>query len=118
MDAARPATSATSRVPRTPFNTRCGYGSTKRLNQDLQVEGEAPPLDVVQVALDPALDRRVTPPAVDLGPAGDTGLHLVAQHVAGHAPPELLDEARALGARPDEAHLAAEHVEALRQLVE
>src|SRR6266852_3741707 len=88
------------------------------LQEDLQIEAEAPALDVVEVTLDPPLDRRVAPPAVDLGPAGDPRLHLVAEHIARHAPPEFLDEARALRARPHEAHLAAQHVEELRQLVE
>src|SRR5438445_690092 len=88
------------------------------LQENLQIEAEAPALDVVEVTLDPPLDRRVAPPSVDLGPARDPRLHLVAEHVARHPAPELLHEARALRARPDEAHLAPEHVEELRQLVE
>src|SRR5882762_10754153 len=88
------------------------------LDQDLQVEAQAPALDVVEVALDPLLDRGVAPPSVDLGPAGDSRLHLVAEHVARHPPPEFLDEARALRTRPHETHLAAKHVEELRQFVE
>src|SRR5256712_4734436 len=86
--------------------------------EDLQVEAEAPALDVAKVVLDPLLDRGLPPPAVDLRPAGDARLHLVAEHVAGHAPSELLDEARALRARADEAHLTAQDVPELRQLVE
>src|SRR5438445_10924450 len=88
------------------------------LQENLQVEAETPPLDVVEITLDPLLDRCVAPPAVERGPARDPRLHLVAEHVAGHAAPELLHEARALGARSDEAHLAAQHVEELGQLVE
>src|SRR6266850_6697616 len=87
------------------------------LQEDLQIEGETPALDVVEVVLDALLDGGVAAPAVDLGPAGDPRLHLVAEHVAGHAPPELLDEARALGPRAHQAHLAAQHVEELRELV-
>ena len=45
-------------------------------------------------------------------------LHLVAQHVARDLAAELLDEDRPLGTRPDEAHVAAQHVPELRQLVE
>src|SRR5262245_37028306 len=56
-----------------------------RLDENPQVEGEAPALDVVQVALDPPLDRGVPPPAVDLGPSGNAGFHLVAEHVARNA---------------------------------
>src|SRR5207247_1932612 len=71
--------------------------------EDLQVEAEAPALDVVEVVFDPFLDRGLASPAVDLRPARDARLHLVAEHVAGHPPAELLDEARALGPRADEA---------------
>src|SRR5213596_2096635 len=86
--------------------------------EDLQVEAEAPALDVVEVVFDPFLDRGLAAPAVDLRPARDARLHLVAEHVAGHPPAELLDEARALGTRADEAHLTAQDVPELRQLVE
>src|SRR5262245_10871949 len=89
-----------------------------RLDENPQVEGEAPALDVVEVVLDPPLDRGVPPPAVDLGPAGDARLHLVAKHVARHAAPEFFDEARPLGSRANQTHLAAQHVEELGQLVE
>src|SRR3989442_9718701 len=78
--------------------------------EDLQVEAEAPALDVVEVVFDPLLDRGLASPAVDLRPARDARLHLVAEHVAGHPPAELLDEARALGTRADEAHLTAQDV--------
>src|SRR5207245_8062221 len=90
----------------------------QRMQQEYQVEAQGPALDVVEVVLDALLDRRAAAPAVDLRPSGDAGLHLVAQHVAGDAPPELLDERRSLGARPDQAHVTAQHVEELRQLVE
>src|SRR5262245_35529647 len=90
----------------------------ERLRENLQVEVEAPALDVVQVVLDPLLDRRVTAPAVELGPTGDPRLHLVAQHVAGDALAKVLDEARALRARADQAHLAPQDIEELGQLVE
>src|SRR5262249_21943244 len=93
-------------------------GVPEGLQQDLQIEAETPALDVVEVVLDPLLDRRVAAPAVDLRPAGDPGLHLVAEHVAGHAATEFLDEARALGPRADQAHLTAQHVDELRQFVE
>src|SRR2546421_11630241 len=83
--------------------------------EDLQVEAEAPALDVVKVVLDPLLDRGLAPPAVDLRPAGDARLHFVAEHVAGHPPSELLDEARAPRARALEAHLTAQDVAERRQ---
>src|SRR5688500_7560417 len=44
----------------------------EREPHDLEVEGDGPVLDVIQVVLDPLLERRVAPPAVDLRPAGDS----------------------------------------------
>src|SRR4030095_16861659 len=64
----------------------------QRLDEDLQVEEQRPALDVVEVVLDPLFERRVAAPAVHLRPARHAGLHLVAQHVAGNAPPEVLAE--------------------------
>src|SRR5690348_5114184 len=48
---------------------------------DLDIEADRPVFDVVQVVLNPLLERRVAAPPVHLRPAGDAGLHLVAQHV-------------------------------------
>src|SRR5262245_52539719 len=77
---------------------------------DLEVEAHRPVLDVIEVVLDALLERRVTTPAVDLGPPGQAGFHLVAQHVLRDAMLELLDEMRALGTGTDNRHVAAEHV--------
>src|SRR2546428_4771828 len=82
----------------------------ERLDENLQIEAQAPALDVIEVALDPFLDRRVPPPPVDLGPPRDASLHLVAEHVAGYPAPELLDKTRALPARTHETQLAPQHV--------
>ena len=90
----------------------------EREPHDLEVETERPVLDVVEVVLDALLDRRVAAPAVDLGPAGDPRLHLVPQHVLRVAVLELLDEVRALGPRPDQRHVAPQHVPELGQLVD
>ena len=77
---------------------------TKPLTQgqphDLEVEPQRPVLDVVEVVLDALLDRGVAAPAVDLRPAGEAGLHLVAQHVLRDPLLELLDEERPLGRGP------------------
>ena len=51
-------------------------------------------------------------------PSRDARLHAVPLVVAVDALLEVLDELRALGSRPDDAHLAAEDVEELRQLVD
>src|SRR5882672_10260863 len=92
--------------------------SQEREPHDLQVEPHRPVLDVVQVVLDPLFNRRVPAPAVDLRPARDAGLHLVAQHVLRDLVLELGDEVRPLRTRTDNRHLAAQHVPELRQLVE
>src|SRR5215470_9210543 len=85
---------------------------------DLEIEPEGPALDVLDVVLDALLERGVAAQAVDLGPTGDPRLHLVAEHVAGHGLAEPLDEDRPLRTRPHHAHLAAQHVDELGQLVE
>ena len=61
---------------------------------------------------------RFPAPAVDLRPAGDPGLDLVAQHVTVNQAPELLVVSDRMRPRPDKRHFAAQHVEELRQLVE
>src|ERR1700742_4418214 len=57
-----------------------------RQRQNFDVQGQRPVLDVLKVTLDPALDLfrsiGLAPPAVDLGPAGDAGLDLVAGEIA------------------------------------
>src|SRR6266481_651495 len=90
----------------------------ERHADDLEVEREGPALDVFDVVLDALLERGIAAEPVDLRPAGDTRLHLVAQHVAGHGLPEPLDEDRSLGARPDDAHLPTQDIHELRQLVQ
>src|SRR5688500_2076669 len=53
----------------------------ERHPHDLEIERNRPVLDVVEVELDPLLERGVATPAVHLGPAGDAGFHLVTEHV-------------------------------------
>ena len=88
------------------------------MQQDLQVQPERPVLHVEVVELGPLGDRRLPPQPVHLRPAGDAGLDAVAVVVAVDVLAEELDELRPLGARPDEAHLALQDVQELRQLVD
>src|SRR6187549_1802481 len=60
----------------------------------------------------------VSSPAVDLRPARNPALDVVPRHVFRHFLPESLEEERALRPRPDNAHLAPQHVEELRKLVQ
>src|SRR5262245_32232832 len=51
--------------------------------EDSQVEPDRPVRNVVQVAFQPAAERGVAPPAIDLCPAGHAGFHLMPLGVAG-----------------------------------
>src|SRR5436309_1805451 len=73
---------------------------------DLDVERYRPVPDVVEVVLDAAVERRVAAQSVHLRPAGDAGLDVVAQHVAGHRGAKLVHVDRALGPGAHQAHLA------------
>src|ERR687892_1245365 len=95
----------------------CEEGSDGE-EEDLEVEGEGPVLDVVVVPFDAVTHRSVTAEAADLGPARHSGLDAMAVVVAVEARTEEVHELRPLRARPHEAHVAAQHVDQLRQLVE
>src|SRR5262249_8379105 len=85
-----------------------------RAEQDLDVEAERPSIDVSEIQTHPVLEVHAVA-AGDLPEAGDSRLH-------GEAPAlpalVLLDLLRDRRARPDEAHVALEHVPELRQLVD
>src|SRR4051795_11213137 len=90
----------------------------ERHQQDLDVEPERPVLDVVVVPLDAVAERGLAAQAVNLGPAGDPGLDAVAVAVAVDVVLEQPGEVRTLGTWADQAHVALEHVQQLRQRVE
>ena len=90
----------------------------QRHPQDAQVEPGGPMGDVVKVVLDPFAERSVAAPAVDLGPTRDSGFDAVPGHVVGDRLGEFLDEDRPFGTRADQAHVAHQDVEELRQLVQ
>src|SRR5205807_6443412 len=79
---------------------------------------EGPVLDVVVVPLDPVRERGLAAKPVHLRPARDPRLHAVAVLVAADTALPELHEFSDLGAGADDAHLAAQHVEELRQLVD
>jgi hypothetical protein len=76
------------------------------LDEDLEIEGERPVFEVVEIVLDAVLDGGVAAEAVDLGPAGHAGAGDVAGHVVADVVLELLDEVGAFGAGADEGHVA------------
>ena len=87
---------------------------------DEEVERDRQVLDVEEVVLQ-LLHRVFDAGAVGvahLRPAGQAGLDDVALAVERNLAVKLLHELRALGPRPHEAHVAAQHVPQLRQLVE
>src|SRR5688572_20579264 len=85
---------------------------------DLEIEQEVPIFDVVEVAADARVEIGVAAVAVDLGPAGDARLDVVARVVVGDLLLEVADEFGALGARADEAHVALQDVPELRRLID
>src|SRR5262245_8058505 len=90
------------------------------VDQDGEVEDEREMLHVIEVVaelFERVLDRRAVAVA-DLCPPGDAGFDRMPHHVKRNLAGELLDEEWTLGPGPDEAHLAAEHVPELGQLVE
>src|SRR5438874_11168789 len=84
---------------------------------DHEIEPDGAVVEVEEVVAE--LDARVAQvAAIDLGEAGDAGADTVPLLVAGNLALELLNEAGALGARADDAHLAAQDVDELRDLVQ
>ena len=84
------------------------------LGEDPQVEPERTVLDVPDVELDPLLpgDPGAT---VDLGPAGHAGAQIEPPALTRRVELDLGGQGRA---RPDDPHLAAQHVDQVGQLVE
>ena len=78
--------------------------------ENFEVEGDGPVLNVIQVVLNPLLDRCVTAPTVDLGPTGHAGLYLVPEHVLWNALLELFHKEGAFRPRTYQRHVALEDV--------
>src|SRR5262249_30007484 len=97
-----------------------GHPRSQRLAEDDPVESGRAVLGVVEVVaqLPGRAEVRARVAAAHLRPAGDARLQEVAARVERDPALEPVDELRLLGARPDDAHLAADHVDELRQLVE
>src|SRR4051794_14453880 len=90
----------------------------ERQPQDAQVEPRRPVRDVVEVELDAFSQRRVAAPAVDLGPARDAGFDGVASVIVRNRLGELIDEDGPFWPWPNQAHVAQEDVDELRQLIQ
>src|SRR5579864_3840779 len=90
----------------------------QRFQQDLDVKCERPRLDIKQVVLGSLLDRRLTAETVHLCPAGHARLFHVPLAVARHQVGELRHELWSLWPRANQAHLADQYVDQLRELVQ
>ncbi len=89
-----------------------------RFEDDLDIQPDAPVVNVPEVQFNPFFDAGVSAVAVYLGPAGNAGLHLVLHHVERNGFLELLDEIGELRPGADQAHIAFEDVDELGQLVQ
>src|SRR5574343_1678657 len=89
---------------------------------DQQIQAQRPVAKVLEVVLDAAghlVDGvGFATQAVDLGPAGDPGAHLVAGHVGLDDLAVLLVVGHRVRARADDAHAGLQHVDELRELVQ
>ncbi len=86
--------------------------------EDLQVEPGRPVFDVVNIVLDAAGEVVTSAQAVDLRPARHARLHEVAGEIMGDLFREVFDVMRTFGARTDEAHVSAQDVPELGQLIQ
>src|SRR5262249_1848346 len=89
------------------------------LEDNPDVEEERDVFDIVEIVLqflNRVLHRRAVA-VIDLGPTGQPRLDQMALGVELNLFAQLLDEERSFGARPDEAHLAAQNIDKLRNLV-
>src|SRR5919199_711547 len=93
---------------------RAGEERERRPREDLQVEPRRAALDVPDVELDPLVPRQPRAP-VDLRPAREPGLDLEPAPLPRRVAVDLVPQRRA---RPDQAHIAADDVPELRELVE
>ena len=85
-----------------------------RHEHDPEVEPDRPVLDVVEVTFDALLNAGIAPPAIDLRPARDPGLGLMAQVIARNLLAEIINKHGALWSWTDQAHVAREDVKKLR----
>src|SRR5580704_2293558 len=84
---------------------------------DLQIEGQAPVAQIVQIILHALCDRSVTPPAVHLCPAGDSDFEGVADIVFFDPFQMPFYKMGHFRTRSDNAHATPKHVNELRQFI-
>ena len=86
----------------------------KCLDYDLDIEPEAPIIDVPKIklhALGNMFDRwRLTPCAVALGPTGNTGLDVVSKGIIAQNIFEIAVVSQRVRTRPNQGHIAFQHI--------
>ena len=75
-------------------------------------------LDVIQIVFDARVQIGIAAPAVHLRPAGNPGLDHMFFHVIRHLILKHFHKIRTLRARADNGHIAQQHIDQLRQLVQ
>src|SRR5690606_27595905 len=111
------------RSPNSPRDLACTLAPDDdfdRLNKNSQIKQQSVVLHVEEVILE-LLDRillRGTVRIAELRPPCNARFDRVALPIVRDALVQLLHELGALRARTDEAHLAAQHVQYLRQLID
>src|SRR6266567_2153328 len=113
-----PAWAGRRKGPRRSIRVSASKYVSDRERENAQVEPHRPVIDVIQVVLYPLAQVAAPAQIVDLRPARDPSFYHVLLHVARDLLAEARDELGPFGARPDKRHLAPEHVEKLRKLVE
>ena len=100
------------------------WGKPHRLHHNLEIQLERDILDVVEIVFEPFARNADHILGVEvelvlgLRPAQQARLDIEAPAVEGDLLLELIDEERPLGAGADQAHIAAQEVDALRDLVQ
>src|SRR5689334_15946058 len=87
-------------------------------DDDLDIEPQRPILDIIEIVAGAFLDAGIAAHPIGLCPAGNTSLLLMTVDIARDALTKTLDPHWLLGARADDAHLTAQNIDELRQLVE
>ena len=89
----------------------------ERHRQDVGIQRNRPIANVIDVVTESFFKARVTAPAVNLSIARDSRPHCMPRIVAWMFFSEFARKFGTFRTRPDETHLAAQHIPELRQLV-
>src|SRR4029079_12976654 len=90
----------------------------ERSDKNLDVKPDGPIFNIPEIILGALVNGGVAAQAIDLGPAGEAGLFVVAVHVARHQAAKLLDEGGLLRAGAHQAHIAQQNVYEVGELVD